>query len=43
LEADTSINHLIAAYGSNITVSNGAEVILTQRDDRSIKGNLTIT
>ncbi len=41
--ADTSINHLIAAFGSNITVSNGAELILVGRDDRSIKGNLTIT
>ena len=43
ISVDTTLGHLFSDAGTQFTVTNGAEVTLTGRDDRSIKGNLTVS
>ena len=43
ISVDTTLGHLISDAGTQFTVTNGADVTLTSRDDRSIKGNLTVS
>lgn len=43
VSVDTTLEHLKIAAGTTFVVNNGAELSLTARDDRSIKGNVTIT
>lgn len=43
VSVDTTLEHLKTAAGTTLVVDNGAELSLTACDNRSIKGNITIT
>lgn len=43
VSVDTTLEHLKTAAGTTFVVNNGAELIVTERDECSIKGNVTIT